>query len=58
MRCRLRLLLHVPLPREGERLGEGASKIVRNPLTRPLPLAGERRKKENSRSQWGAALQE
>jgi hypothetical protein len=29
-------------PFEGERLGEGAS-TVRNPLTQPLPLAGERR---------------
>jgi len=25
----------------GERLGEGASKIVRNPLTQPLPQGGE-----------------
>ena len=28
----------------GERLGEGVPKAVRNPLTQPLPLAGERRK--------------
>jgi hypothetical protein len=28
----------------GERLGEGAPKAVRNPLTQPLPQVGERRK--------------
>jgi len=28
----------------GERLGEGASKAVRDPLAQPLPLTGERRK--------------
>ena len=28
-------------PAKGERLGEGASKTVRVPLTQPLPLAGE-----------------
>src|SRR5471030_1726383 len=43
---------HVPFPRFGavysafgERRGEGALKTVRNPLSQPLPLAGERRKK-------------
>jgi len=30
-------------PTRRERLGEGASKAVRNSLTQPLPLAGERR---------------
>jgi hypothetical protein len=30
----------------GERLGEGDQKAVRNPLTQPLPLAAERRIKE------------
>jgi hypothetical protein len=35
---------HVPLPREGERLGEGVTGTVRNPLSPPLPLSGERRK--------------
>ena len=32
-------------PGEGERLGEGASQNTYNPLTQPLPLAGERNKK-------------
>jgi hypothetical protein len=29
-------------PARGRGLGEGASKAMRNPLTPPLPLAGER----------------
>jgi hypothetical protein len=48
---RPRLSPHSPLPlsdfaegetRKGERLGEGVTSVTCNPLSSPLPLAGER----------------
>lgn len=35
-------------PVKGERLGEGACNAMRNPLTLPLPLTGERSSKKPS----------
>ena len=40
---------HVPRPRLGEGEARGLTGGVRNPLTQPLPLAGERRKRQVGR---------